>query len=865
MKSIIKNSYLLLAAVSIFLFNSAVSAQPHLDGPYAVSTTQYNLGDQAFRPSQFNSSVEVVGEVYHPTDLSDGPYPLVLFMHGNHSPCYDSRNRSASTWPCPSGYNTVESYRGYAYMGRFLASHGFIVVSIGANGVNMIGARESDDLGMVARAELIDHHLELWQNYSKSSSAQFGTKFVGAIDMNRVGTMGHSRGGEGVAEHFLFAEDNSTNYDVKAVLMLAPTNFKRNLVDDVNAQTILPYCDGDVSDLQGVHYYDDARYELAPSSPDHYYTILRGANHNFFNTYWTPAQFEWVSSDDAARLWSNNDVECGLNRSVRMPYSEQQDAAKTLVATFFRSYLNEELGLRPYLKGDLFAAPGTSASIRHAYHAPLERRLTINSTEQEGSETQNDLGGSVSRSNTNIYDVCGDDSSEHFCLSTAQNRQPHNVRSAFANTKLGLAQLKIRWNGVGSWVNNIPAQYDDFSQYDTLSVRAAIDQSADTFSPSMYIELEDANGVKQSLQLSPFGDGLDIFHDSNFKTLLSDYRVPLSKFNQLQLTQIRKVTLKQNDSASSLARRGMFISDLALIRERPFDLNNPVALPFSQSFESGLANWRNSGEYNMLRRSGSTPSSNTGPSTAQNGTYYMFLETSSGSAFDAGDTALLESPVFDASSASVSFAYSMYGSDTGKLAVDVLAAGQWQELWSREGQQHSSGSWSSATVPINVAGNVKIRFRASGAGGYRGDIAIDNVRVENAEPQGPLIGSMAIFHDGDHQGDMLLALAQNAGQAQLRMNLDDGHRATLSWSEPQNVQVRIEYQHPGTSSAWRAFKVVPSGVLSTSICLEGSSSGECAALPDRVRGNLFYRFRVESGGNTSPWQYSRPLNLYFSS
>ena len=37
--------------------------------------------------------------------------------------------------------------------------------------------------------------------------------------------------------------------------MLAPIDFTRTTVPDVITTTLLPYCDGDVSDQQGQHFY----------------------------------------------------------------------------------------------------------------------------------------------------------------------------------------------------------------------------------------------------------------------------------------------------------------------------------------------------------------------------------------------------------------------------------------------------------------------------------------------------------------------------------------------------------------------------------------------------------------------------------
>ncbi len=103
---------------------------PSLPGPHEVATATYNLGDQVFQPTDFGRKVELVGEVYYPTDLANGPYPLVVFLHGNHGTCYKpDRNRDRFQWPCRVGWTPTPNYAGYAYLGNSLASHGYIVAS----------------------------------------------------------------------------------------------------------------------------------------------------------------------------------------------------------------------------------------------------------------------------------------------------------------------------------------------------------------------------------------------------------------------------------------------------------------------------------------------------------------------------------------------------------------------------------------------------------------------------------------------------------------------------------------------------------------------------------------------------------------
>ena len=100
---------------------------------------------------------------------------------------------------------------------------------------------------------------------------------------------------------------------------------------------ILPYCDGDVSDNQGIHFYDDALYNVAnDNSPKNYLEVM-GANHNFFNTIWTPGGFEAGTSDD----WGGGtDPICGAQSgSERLTAQEQRDVGEAYMAGFFRLYI----------------------------------------------------------------------------------------------------------------------------------------------------------------------------------------------------------------------------------------------------------------------------------------------------------------------------------------------------------------------------------------------------------------------------------------------------------------------------------------------------------------------------------------------
>src|SRR5262249_46511063 len=259
--------------------NPSASAQdPGLPGPFSVTREEYNFGDTAFTPVGFPGPVEVRASVHYPTALTGGPFPLVILLHGRHSTCM-SGGSSFLQWPCSAGRTTIPSFQGYDYFSSILASDGYIVVSISANGINAADASVADG-GAQARAELIQRHLNQWNTFNTTGAAPFGTKFVGQVKLNNVGTMGHSRGGEGGMRHYLYNQSLGSPYHINAIFPLAPVDFNRPIVNNVPIHVLLPYCDGDVSDLQGVHYYDDSRYSVPGDLAPKHYVLVMGANHN---------------------------------------------------------------------------------------------------------------------------------------------------------------------------------------------------------------------------------------------------------------------------------------------------------------------------------------------------------------------------------------------------------------------------------------------------------------------------------------------------------------------------------------------------------------------------------------------------------
>jgi hypothetical protein len=160
---------------------------------------------------------------------------------------------------------------------------------------------------------------------------------TGKIDFTNVGLMGHSRGGQGVlAAYNLYRNPGidpratpspDVNWpsripgmNIKGIFEIAPTDYPlptasngsgaQYLNGDGSAwNVLLPMCDGDVRNLEGVRVFDRMMAYTggyspvpadSPATQKSSYTVW-GTNHNFFNA-------EWQQSDPLALCTGNGNV-----------------------------------------------------------------------------------------------------------------------------------------------------------------------------------------------------------------------------------------------------------------------------------------------------------------------------------------------------------------------------------------------------------------------------------------------------------------------------------------------------------------------------------------------------------------------------
>lgn len=162
--------------------------------------------------------------------------------------------------------------------------------------------------------------------------------------------------------------------------------------------------------------------------------------------------------------------------------------------------------------------------------------------------------------------------------------------------------------------------------------------------------------------------------------------------------------------------------------------NTITSIPYSESFEDIDFSWSQSenDDIDWTRKYGSTTSMTTGPNSANDGDFYMYVESSKPNF--PGKTAILESECIDISGSEgglLRFDYHMKGTDMGSLEVRAKAGNDtWVSLWNVESNQ--GNNWLQANIELSSFGqptDLVIQFIATTGPNYRSDIAIDHVEI----------------------------------------------------------------------------------------------------------------------------------------
>lgn len=305
------------------LITKQVDGSAFVEGWSSIRTKTFRFGPDM---------MALNGLVWYPE--GDGPFPLVIAVHGNH-------------------LATDYSDPGYAYLGNLLASKGYIFVSIDENFLNsspyndlfMLSALKNEN---PARGWLILEHLKVWEEWNSTK----GNPFFNKADMSRISLIGHSRGGEAVAlaaaynklpsfpEHGNITFDY--NFGIRSIISIAGTDRQYKPagqptpLKDISYLAIQGSHDMDVISFAGASQYS----RIGFSDKSHHFkasVYVYGANHGQFNT-------EWGRVD---RIGFGNKF---YNTAQLLPQEDQLRVAKVLISSFLDATLQEQEQYRSVFK-----------------------------------------------------------------------------------------------------------------------------------------------------------------------------------------------------------------------------------------------------------------------------------------------------------------------------------------------------------------------------------------------------------------------------------------------------------------------------------------------------------------------------------
>ncbi|MBB5790039.1 hypothetical protein [Jiangella mangrovi] len=579
---------------------AAIAADPLDPGPFDWTESIYAFGDQAIPLAAIGGiRGELEGKIYLPT--TGGARPTVILLHGRHGSCYGAGEANPNRWPCAPSPDadparlSIPSYLGYDGTARALASHGYAVVSISANAVNANDNQLAADQGAQARGQLLldtltmldqatkgrrvayydawtDREVTLNQALAAGSAALAAradafpngvdaldsvraADLRGRFDLSHIGMMGHSRGGEGVTSATVLNQALAQPWAIESILPLAPVDFGRMTVPDVPMNVILPYCDGDVSNQQGQHMLDDSRYAFDDD-------VLRsgvwvmGANHNFFNTVWTPGQFSFSVSDDWGSATRRVEPTCGTDPSVaatsiRLTPAEQYDVGTAYMSAWFRLTMGGEEQFLPMFDG-AGAVPSSldGADVRSVSTAPAGSRSTL-ATFEEPSPAVTTVGAA---SAVVCASLSGRTTPQELppCASVPSAVAPHWTPASNGGNVPATPLTRLTWAAPGDGLAvAVPAGQADASGFERLSVKLAADETVAT-ATDLVLSVTDARGATWSAPVS----------ELNPYALV---RLPTSATDAAAST-LKKIVLQQADVAvTALAAAGLDVTDLVSV------------------------------------------------------------------------------------------------------------------------------------------------------------------------------------------------------------------------------------------------------------------------------------------------------------
>ncbi len=331
-----------------------------------------------------------------------------------------------------------------------------------------------------------------------------------------------------------------------------------------------------------------------------------------------------------------------------------------------------------------------------------------------------------------------DDSGETVWTKAASKDTPNSgtftIPSGASQTATRM-RVSMKYNGIPTACETF--DYGEVEDY-TLNI---VGQVVDTQAPSAPSNLTASNVTQTTVDLSWTAStdnvgvtAYDVYQDGS---IIGSISGTTAQVTNLTANMTYAFYVKAKDAAGNISAASNTVNVTTLPESTGGCDYTVNAFPYHQGFENTIGNWKQNtnDDFDWTVKSGSTPSSNTGPSGAAEGSYYVYMESSSPNYSD--KRAILTSPCFDLAGtnyATISFKYHMYGdaSKMGSLALQVSTdnGANWSDVWSKSGNQ--GNAWLDANVDLNAYTGQTISLRFNGITGttWQGDMAVDAFNMD---------------------------------------------------------------------------------------------------------------------------------------
>lgn len=518
---------------------------------YNAVVKNFNLGKKSFENS---IEIDIKGMISYPKQISNAP--ILIILSGNENLVRDN-NVSKSNL-----------YKGYDYLVESLAESGFLTLVIDTQFKNNSTDRQEIVEDKILE-QLFDYHLNNLKLSIDGTVDTYGVNIENKGDLSKIGLIGQSSTGRNIF-NICNRKYDSEDYSIKGLMSITPGESMSISSAYPDVPTSILVAEHSLSTRIGFDIYNEIERGINRKSLATL-TYLIGGNSKKFNENIEEEKILEAKVDEMSKV-----NELKESESVNTQNTQAARMINKKPVTDIETILEEENSIMKE-NVDLVKDTGLHENFLSSYCASFFKSIfeeddefaniysgnSLSPTKMYGMNVLNkyytgekevlyssEVDSNVSTKRFSIEDIVESDMNE---LDTAVN-----FNEPTTNVELNLKKLE--------WEKEYPSlkiknKKVDYSKYNSINLRWAINSSSTlnlTHQKTALIKLEDKFGktstiflnAENSLRKIEGREKIDedgVYEWSRY-TPLSDVKIPLSSFKNIDLKNIKNMTLSFNGS-----------------------------------------------------------------------------------------------------------------------------------------------------------------------------------------------------------------------------------------------------------------------------------------------------------------------------